>query len=305
MGTGQRDLDPGMGGLMDYKARFYSPYINRFIQPDTIVPNPTQGLNKYSYVGNNPINFNDPTGHCRMDAKADDCFMPGRNNPPPVSVQLAQFGISVSENTPAQERLAILTAVILVGERFADARDKGESASEAFKSIYADGININYGGTNASGQCANPEIQSGGCTSSRNQINFWTMSGHNMYDGSYDFTRMVKNVVHELGHAYAWAYKYSSNGINPIDHMGMLPTNRELLLKPNCSFPCRGPQDLAPQYYDWQQHPPAMDAQGWTASETFGDLFIAWTYNAWNLNPDNAQQVQVAQTWMNGWMPHP
>ncbi|MBL8092236.1 MAG: hypothetical protein JNJ43_18025 [Anaerolineales bacterium] len=51
---------------MDYTARFYSPVLNRFIQPDSIVPgmfNP-QNLNRFSYVGNNPINFNDPTGHC-------------------------------------------------------------------------------------------------------------------------------------------------------------------------------------------------------------------------------------------------
>jgi len=34
--TGQRKLDSGMGGIMDYKARFYSPYINRFLQPDTL-----------------------------------------------------------------------------------------------------------------------------------------------------------------------------------------------------------------------------------------------------------------------------
>jgi RHS repeat-associated protein len=63
--TGQRLLDSGMGGIMDYKARFYSPYINRFLQPDTIIPdqfNP-QSWNRFSYVRNNPILFNDPTGH--------------------------------------------------------------------------------------------------------------------------------------------------------------------------------------------------------------------------------------------------
>jgi RHS repeat-associated protein len=63
--TGQRNLDSGIG-LMDYKARFYSPYLNRFIQPDTIVPdlaNP-QAWNRYSYTFNNPIRYNDPTGHC-------------------------------------------------------------------------------------------------------------------------------------------------------------------------------------------------------------------------------------------------
>lgn len=61
--TGQRYLDEDLG-LMDYKARFYSPVLNRFIQPDSIVPgmfNP-QNLNRFSYVGNNPINYIDPIG---------------------------------------------------------------------------------------------------------------------------------------------------------------------------------------------------------------------------------------------------
>lgn len=62
--TGQRNLDESIG-LMDYKARFYSPYLNRFIQPDTLIPDPSnpQAWNRYSYVNNRPINFNDPTGH--------------------------------------------------------------------------------------------------------------------------------------------------------------------------------------------------------------------------------------------------
>ena len=63
--TGQRKLDSGMGGIMDYKARFYSPYLNQFTQPDTIIPdlsNP-QSWNRYSYVTNRPIILNDPTGH--------------------------------------------------------------------------------------------------------------------------------------------------------------------------------------------------------------------------------------------------
>jgi RHS repeat-associated protein len=64
--TSQRLLDEGMGGLMDYKARFYSPGLGRFIQPDSIIPAPSnpQAWNRFSYVTNRPVNFNDPTGHC-------------------------------------------------------------------------------------------------------------------------------------------------------------------------------------------------------------------------------------------------
>jgi RHS repeat-associated protein len=61
--TGQRDL-PAMG-LMDYKARAYDSLLGRFIQPDTIVPNPAdpQSWNSYSYGSNNPVKYSDPTGH--------------------------------------------------------------------------------------------------------------------------------------------------------------------------------------------------------------------------------------------------
>ena len=61
--TGQR-LD-GDTGLLDYGARYYDPYLNRWIQPDTIVPDPhnPQSLNRFSYTLNNPVRYTDPTGH--------------------------------------------------------------------------------------------------------------------------------------------------------------------------------------------------------------------------------------------------
>ena len=64
--TGQRDL--GMG-LLDYHARFYSPVLGRFAQPDSIIPNPAnpQAFNRFSYVLNSPLNYTDPTGHYCAD----------------------------------------------------------------------------------------------------------------------------------------------------------------------------------------------------------------------------------------------
>ena len=61
--TGQ--LDTGVG-LMYYSARLYDAALARFIQPDTIVPQPgnPQALNRYSYVGNRPTMLVDPSGHC-------------------------------------------------------------------------------------------------------------------------------------------------------------------------------------------------------------------------------------------------
>ena len=61
--TGQRRL--GASEIYDYGARLYSTYTGRFTQADTIVPEPgnPQALNRYSYVNNNPMRYNDPTGH--------------------------------------------------------------------------------------------------------------------------------------------------------------------------------------------------------------------------------------------------
>ncbi len=61
--TGQ-PLDPDTG-LMYYRARWYDPRLGRFVQADTVVPEPgnPQALNRYAYVLNNPLRYVDPTGH--------------------------------------------------------------------------------------------------------------------------------------------------------------------------------------------------------------------------------------------------
>jgi len=61
--TGQRQ-DRDMG-LYWVNARWYDSQLGRWIQPDTIVPNPgdPQALNRYSYCLNNPLKYTDPDGH--------------------------------------------------------------------------------------------------------------------------------------------------------------------------------------------------------------------------------------------------
>ncbi|MCU0857241.1 MAG: FG-GAP-like repeat-containing protein [Pontiellaceae bacterium] len=83
-------------GLYYYGARYYDQAIGRFISPDTIIPDPadTQAYNRYSYVYNNPIKYNDPTGHSGED-------QPDPPPPPPPENQE-----TTSEGTGQTEQVA-------------------------------------------------------------------------------------------------------------------------------------------------------------------------------------------------------
>jgi len=95
-----------------------------------------------------------------------------------------------------------------------------------------------------------------------------------------------------LGHAYDHSLH---DGPRSDPAISPFLTQRDRILRSN---------PVCDNCYDWQQHPPSMDALGFTPGETFADMFIAWTYDAWNTQPENALQVEAAQSWMNNWLPH-
>jgi len=75
--TGQREeKDDAAGlGLYNYKARFYSTVLGRFVSVDPLGGRATDPatLNGYAYTRNNPLRWIDPTGKCSpgMDCPAD------------------------------------------------------------------------------------------------------------------------------------------------------------------------------------------------------------------------------------------
>jgi len=52
-------------GLMFYNARWYDPYLNRWAQPDSIIPDQYNPLDwdRYAYARSNPLKYIDPDGH--------------------------------------------------------------------------------------------------------------------------------------------------------------------------------------------------------------------------------------------------
>ncbi|CAB5499814.1 insecticidal toxin complex protein [Bathymodiolus thermophilus thioautotrophic gill symbiont] len=57
-------------GLCYYGARYLAPWMARWISPDST--GTVNGLNLYTYVGNNPLKYIDPTGHVRTTADQKD-----------------------------------------------------------------------------------------------------------------------------------------------------------------------------------------------------------------------------------------
>ncbi len=87
-------------GLVHMNGRVYDPLIGRFGTPDPTTENPfsTQGWNRYSYVGNSPVNFADPSGYCFMGCVWQKPFkaIGGLLRRIPILGQIAQIAISIA-----------------------------------------------------------------------------------------------------------------------------------------------------------------------------------------------------------------
>jgi RHS repeat-associated protein len=70
--TGQREQS--QLSIYFYGARWYDPQLSRFLQPDSIIPLESQGVqawDRYAYANNNSVRYNDPTGHTIASAMHD------------------------------------------------------------------------------------------------------------------------------------------------------------------------------------------------------------------------------------------
>jgi RHS repeat-associated protein len=105
--TGQREeahID-----LIEMGARWYDPYLNRFVSPDSIVPNPAnpQSYNRYSYVYNNPLVYVDPSGHAPL-VPYDVCqqYPQACGGQPPGPPDYAGLGLGPDPLSPELQQLA-------------------------------------------------------------------------------------------------------------------------------------------------------------------------------------------------------
>jgi len=101
-------------------ARIYDPTIGRFLSPDSVTETvyDLQVLNRYSYVGNNPLSYTDPSGHCFLG-----CFWTSEIFRAVVAIvaaatlqsELADAELAASTTAELSPQLAVLNAGVSGG----------------------------------------------------------------------------------------------------------------------------------------------------------------------------------------------
>ena len=93
--------------LYNMNGRLYDPVLGRFLSPDPYIADPafTQSYNRYSYVLNNPLKYNDPTGELPLwalwgIASAGNWLFGGMDNWLNKGMSLKQ-SFSTANNPPA------------------------------------------------------------------------------------------------------------------------------------------------------------------------------------------------------------
>jgi len=282
----------------------------QFVQPDNIVPYPInpQSWNRFSYVLNNPIRYNDPSGHASVcsGSNVDPECNGGRDNwtTPFISTQ---YNILFTGGWNVRNRGIAGTAVQDVAN--AMLRDYNQSCgwSEDCPAYSATDLFIAAYDTSES----NPLIFQWGCsecngaggyTYSSHKIGFASLAEETISGGGYRtdamaFREAVNNVVHELGHAFAKRW-YSPDGT--YDPLGPLANLPSVLVNNNEGFyPSPGAAALT-----WRQHPyPCVATPNpYCGSEEYADMFLGWTYGMWADNRMGEKRADFMNQYMGPWV---
>jgi hypothetical protein len=193
-----------------------------------------------------------------------------------IDEKLIQYG--VVSTLGYEDSYAAYAAVLSVGSAFSAIRGMGETAADAFKSIYGtDRVYMEFQQIQ-SGYCPK-YFDEGGCTQSDHHIQFVNMS-----PDSPTFANKVRNAVHELGHAFSKRMNSTFKGDISLPNnwatIGGYGDNRNYILRPNVY----NGGDV------WQYNP--RDHGG---SETFADIFVAYIYDVWNLTDSDIRNSAMQQ----------
>ncbi len=272
------DLGGAGFGLLFYNARWYDPALGRFAQADTIVPGGVQGLDRYAYVNNSPINDTDPTGHkaCMEYTSKGNCVV----DPSWHRAGLGRYGIT-ARDVSSGARIAIRNAIEDISYAIwgVTGYEDVTSPSDAFKGVYSGGVIFQQSDqscTQVHGvECWGQTVKNNDGTS--------TITIYTDAIGEETQSPLYYNafLIHEMGHAF-------DNAVH-----GALTTGytERISLAGWTAMPT-GDEGFATNAW------PSLWIQGVHDDgvlEETADMFLGWVYNKWGADPRRGN-------WMALWM---
>ena len=298
--TGQFSYESDFG-LQFYNARWYDSSLGRFAQADSIIPGGVQGMDRYAYVNNSPINYTDPSGH--RCVPEDECGGMSNNTGSTSSSFDSQYGISFEGMDEGNQGI-VRTAVRDVARallrdynrecRWADDCES-YSAAQLFNTVYG---GLTFASVTSYTDPKGNVHYSGAITKNAHRIEFASFPksySTGVKTPEMAFREGVNNVVHELGHAFGtkW-YRKDGSGYDPsgpyVNVPNGLVNNAGFYLYP-------GPEGAS---YTWRQHPCTSGYD--CPSEVFADMFLGWTYGAWAPNQAGADRATFMNQNMGSWI---
>ncbi len=290
--TGQRATDLG---LMDYRARWYAPALGRFVSADTLVPGAGgQALNRYMYVGGNPLGFSDPTGHW-MNQVVHDSWGNAPALPPLYGIV---FTAAEGQFWDARDKAAILEAAGAIGQALVEAVTGTErwdllgeptpDPETLFREVY--GTTTFYQSNESRSYWA--EVAGSTVTIYANAP---TNTDPNIHYTFY-------NACHELGHVFdnrtgrTARGQLASEGISYTDATGRsvpIAGGVQNYLRVNAGYASPG--------LPWQQNN-VTEWGGISAGEDFADMFLGWSYNHFAPDAAGAARYQWMSDHMSVWI---
>ena len=257
---------------IDYGARWYDPYLNRWTSPDSIIPDPYDPLSwdRYSYVRNNPVRYIDPYGHRPTCSSSEECktvlgdyVFDGWS----YDRQAAKYGLKFTGDWSKSDKRSVLSAAFHIGSSMKSGAIT--DITNVFKRIFG-GTEIEHANYSCDEGCWGRAVSS-------THVRFYTES-----TGKLD----PRLVVHEFGHVFnARVANINLDGDTPY-------TALDATFASNSSFPRRGDPGNAgfagPQW-GWQQS--GEDS----SNEEFADMFVGWVFNRFASNPGGSAR----SAWMN------
>ena len=275
--TGQR-FEEALG-IYNYGARWYDPALGRFIQADSIIPNPGNAAmyDRYSYVNNNPLRYTDPSGHyltpedSLFDGKSYDSGSRVTKKVITLSplvrfkgtwTEAGKKAFETESKTIAKRYADTINAELLLSNQIGEIEDfEPVTPTEAFLTIHDGPITFIRQNFACSTGCAAETI-------SKNEV--WVFS--NVSDDY--LVRNHRVITHEVFHAFNNATGKAAQYIFEGEYSDLYrPMIDGSIQHGNIGNDYYG---YAGGWETWQ-----YGASGHQGSEEFSDSGIGWVYNSW------------------------